>query len=112
MGGLVGIYVAVAIYIQGRIKPEKVELPIFADGWHYDSAVSSFMDGPGRRGFDLISWFDGAAIDGAVNGVGRLVRSGGGQLRRLQSGFVRAYAAMVALGAVALVGWFLVRAGL
>jgi len=112
VGGLIGIYVAVAIYIQGRIKPEKVELPIFAEGWHYDHAVSSFMDGPGRRGFDLISWFDGAAIDGAVNGVGRLVRNGGGQLRRLQSGFVRAYASMVAVGAVALVGWFLVRAGL
>ncbi len=112
VGGLVGIYVAVAIYIQGRLKPSKVELPIFAHGWHYDELVSAFMGGPGRRGFDLVSWFDGAAIDGTVNGVGRLVRTGGGQLRRLQSGFIRAYAAMIALGAVGLVIWFLVRAGL
>jgi len=112
VGGLVGIYFAVAIYIQGRIKPAKVELPIFAHGWHYDEAVSAFMAGPGRKGFNLVSWFDGAAIDGTVNGVGRLVRGSGSQLRRLQSGFVRAYAAMVALGAVALLGWFLVRSGL
>ncbi len=112
VGAGVGLYAAIMIYIQGHSKPSKVELPIFARGWHYDEAVSAFMGGPGRRGFNIVSWFDGAAIDGAVNGVGRLVRGGGGQLRRLQSGFVRSYAAMVAIGAVALVGWFLVRAGL
>ncbi len=111
-GVVVGIVAAVAVYIRGRSKPSKFELPIFAHGWHYDELVSAFMGGPGRRGFDLVSWFDDAGIDGAVNGVGRLVRSGGGQLRRLQSGFVRAYAAMIAVGAVGLVGWFLVRAGL
>ncbi len=111
-GAAVGLYAAVAIYLQGRSDPGKVERSIFARAWRYDESVSAFMGGPGRRGFDLVTWFDGAAIDGAVNGVGRLVRSGGGQLRRLQSGFVRSYASMVAIGAVALVGWFLVRAGL
>jgi len=38
-----------------------------------------------------------------------LVRSVGGEMRSAQSGLVRSYAAMVAIGAVALMAWFLVR---
>jgi NADH-quinone oxidoreductase subunit L len=58
----------------------------------------------------LVAWFDATFVDGAVNGVGRVVREGGGQLRRLQSGLVRSYAAMVAIGAIGLIIWFLSRA--
>jgi len=68
------------------------------------------MGGPGRKSFDLVAWFDATFVDGAVNGVGRIVRDSGGQLRRLQSGLVRSYAAMVAIGAIALLVWFLSRA--
>ena len=63
-----------------------------------------------REARPQVAWFDATFIDGAVNGVGRLVRTGGGQLRRIQSGLVRSYAAMVAIGAVALIVWFLSRA--
>ena len=87
-----------------------MELPLFARAWRYDESISNFMGGPGRKSFDLVAWFDATFIDGAVNGVGRLVRTGGGQLRRIQSGLVRSYAAMVAIGAVALIVWFLSRA--
>ena len=75
----------------------------------YDQAVSDFMGGPGRRFFDLVAWFDRTIVDGAVNGTGRVVRSIGGELRATQTGLVRSYAAFVAVGAVALVAWFLVR---
>jgi proton-translocating NADH-quinone oxidoreductase chain L len=109
-GGLLGIAAAVAIYLQGRFPASKVELPILARGWRYDESITNFMGGPGRRSFDLVAWFDAAFVDGAVNGVGRIVRDSGGQLRRLQSGLVRSYAAMVAIGAVALLIWFLSRA--
>ena len=67
------------------------------------------MGGPGRKGFEFITWFDATIIDGTVNGVGRLVRAGGGRLRRLQTGFVRSYAAGVGVGAVLLLLWFLSR---
>ncbi|MEQ8843118.1 MAG: NADH-quinone oxidoreductase subunit L [Acidimicrobiales bacterium] len=110
MGGLVGIGAAVAIYLRGRFPAAKVELPILARGWRYDESITSFMGGPGRKSFDLVAWFDATFVDGAVNGVGRVVRDGGGQLRRLQSGLVRSYAAMVAIGAIALLVWFLSRA--
>jgi NADH-quinone oxidoreductase subunit L len=53
---------------------------------------------------------DNKVIDGAVNGVGRLVRSSGGVLRKVQTGFVRQYALAIVLGAVALLGWMASRA--
>jgi NADH:ubiquinone oxidoreductase subunit 5 (subunit L)/multisubunit Na+/H+ antiporter MnhA subunit len=108
-GGIVGIAAAVAIYLKGRYPAEKVELPILEQAWRYDETISNFMGGPGRRGFDFVAWFDTTFIDGAVNGVGRLVREGGGQLRRLQTGLVRSYAALVAVGAIGLLAWFLTR---
>jgi proton-translocating NADH-quinone oxidoreductase chain L len=107
--GAVGIAAAVAIYLQKRIPAERVELPILARGWRYDEAVSDFMGGPGRKGFDLVAWFDATIVDGIVNGTGRLVRTAGGGLRTLQTGLVRSYAALVAVGAVGLIAWFLVR---
>ena len=42
-----------------------------ARGWRYDEAVSDFMGGPGRKGFDLVAWFDATIVDGIVNGTGR-----------------------------------------
>lgn len=42
-------------------------------------------------------------IDGAVNGVGAVVRFFSGQLRRVQTGYVRTYAVAVLIGVVAVV---------
>jgi NADH-quinone oxidoreductase subunit L len=50
---------------------------------------------------------DVGMIDGAVNGVGMVVRSISGTLRRLQSGSVRTYAGSLFLGAVLILGWYL-----
>ena len=110
LGAGIGIGAAVAVYVKGRRPAEKIELEVLARGWHYDEALSGFMGGPGRKGFERIAWFDSAVVDGTVNGVAALVRSGGGRLRRLQSGLLRSYAALMAVGAIALIAWFLVRA--
>ena len=53
--------------------------------------------------------FDARIVDGAVNGVGNLVRAGGLRLRRIQTGFVRNYALGVAAGAVAIFAFMLFR---
>ncbi|MBT5139855.1 MAG: NADH-quinone oxidoreductase subunit L [Acidimicrobiaceae bacterium] len=108
-GGIAGIAAAVAVYLKGRYPAEKIELPILEQAWRFDQTISDFMGGPGRKGFERVAWFDARFIDGAVNGAGRLVREGGGQLRRLQTGLVRSYAALVAVGAVGLLAWFLTR---
>jgi|DEB0MinimDraft_10_1074344.scaffolds.fasta_scaffold00023_20 proton-translocating NADH-quinone oxidoreductase chain L len=112
VGGALGIAAAVAIYLKGRVDPSRVERPILARGWRYDEAVSDFMGGPGRKGFSLVAWFDATIVDGLVNGSGRLVRSVGAEMRSLQSGLVRSYAALVAVGAVGLIAWFLMRTSL
>jgi NADH-quinone oxidoreductase subunit L len=48
-------------------------------------------------------------IDGIVNGVGETVGGGGELLRRLQTGSVRAYAASLFFGVVAVLGYYLWR---
>ena len=109
IAGAVGIGFAFAVYLRKRIDASTIEAPILAEGWGYDSAVSGFMGGPGRSGFDAVTWFDRRIIDGAVNGVAGLVRSGGGLLGRLQTGYVRSSAAGIGLGAVVLLAYFLSR---
>jgi NADH:ubiquinone oxidoreductase subunit 5 (subunit L)/multisubunit Na+/H+ antiporter MnhA subunit len=52
---------------------------------------------------------DAGLIDGAVNGVGAAVRGASGNLRRLQTGSIRVYAASLFLGVVLILGWYLTR---
>jgi NADH-quinone oxidoreductase subunit L len=52
---------------------------------------------------------DARIIDGTVNGVGRFVSASSEILRRTQSGSVRAYAASLFLGVVAVLGYYLWR---
>ncbi len=52
---------------------------------------------------------DVKVIDGAVNGVGQTVTGASQLVRRLQTGSVRAYAASVFLGVVAILGYYLWR---
>ncbi|MGA1361734.1 MAG: NADH-quinone oxidoreductase subunit L [Ilumatobacteraceae bacterium] len=102
-----GIALSVSVYAKGRFAP--VEPQLLADGWRYDAAVSSVVAGPGRGLFQGIADTDARVVDGAVNGTGTLVRSLAGVLRRGQNGFVRSYAALVTVGVVALLAWFVVR---
>jgi len=110
LAGLAGIAGAVVIYLQKRREP--IEPAILAEGWRYDSAITAFMGGPGRQGFDAVTTFDATIVDGAVNGVAGAVRGGGKGLRLLQTGFVRSYALGVAVGVVGLLAYFLSRAGI
>ena len=104
---LTGIAVSVAVYAKGKFKP--VEPAILADAWRYDASIAAFVGGPGRAAFDGVAAFDATIVDGAVNGVGSEVRAASGILRRVQSGFVRSYAAIIGIGSVAMLAWFLVR---
>ena len=52
---------------------------------------------------------DARLIDGAVNGVGRLVSGSSDLLKRVQTGSVRAYAASLLFGVVAILGFYLWR---
>ncbi len=101
--------ITAAYFVYQRKKVKAVEPTLFAKGWFYDSSIAAFMGGPGRAGFQATADADGQVIDGAVNGVGKLLTLGSGQLRKTQTGFVRSYAAGLGVGVVLLLGWFVVR---
>ena len=50
---------------------------------------------------------DVGIIDGSVNGIGALVRSSANGLRRMQTGYVRAYAGWILFGSIVIIVWFL-----
>ncbi|MBW9204609.1 NADH-quinone oxidoreductase subunit L [Mumia sp. zg.B17] len=70
----------------------------------YGDAVNEalFMR-PGQYLTRSLVYVDGSGIDGAVNGTAELVGDGARGLRRLQTGFVRTYAAEIFGGALVLV---------
>ncbi|WP_421121389.1 NADH-quinone oxidoreductase subunit L [Aquihabitans daechungensis] len=109
--GLLGL--AAGWFVYGRNKGEakdKIELRVLAKGWYYDSSISAFMGGPGRKGFDAIAWFDKHIIDGAVNGVASVVRVGSDKGRTVQTGYVRNYALGLVAGAIVVAGLILSKA--
>jgi NADH-quinone oxidoreductase subunit L len=102
-----GIALSFAAYAKRRLPA--VEPRVLANAWFYDAGVAKIVGGPGAAAFRGITAFDARVVDGAVNGVGAAARGLGGLARRTQSGFVRAYAVMIALGTVALLAWFVWR---
>jgi NADH-quinone oxidoreductase subunit L len=73
----------------------------------YDASVIQ----PIKVGSTNVLWkvIDVHIIDGAVNGAGHLASMLGGGLRYLQSGLARSYVAVLVLGALLLIGYFLMK---
>jgi NADH-quinone oxidoreductase subunit L len=73
----------------------------------YDAAVVQ----PIKLGsiYALWKFIDVRIIDGAVNGAGELASQFGAGLRHLQAGLARGYVAIVVLGALLLIGYFVMR---
>jgi NADH-quinone oxidoreductase subunit L len=107
---VIGIGVAYAVYYFKKVKP--VEPKILADAWGYDRAVSNFMGGPGRHAFEGVAWADAHVIDGAVNGTAQLVKGTAGEVRKVQTGNLRNYAAALGVGVVLLLTWFVIVRGI
>jgi len=115
-----GILVAFRLYRRGLVDPSGEPLdaklgavaPLLGNAYYYDHTVSRVVDGPGRA---LATWLDRVVdtkiIDGAVNGVGVLVKRTASALGHVQNGLVRRYALGIALGTVALLLYLVVRAG-
>jgi NADH-quinone oxidoreductase subunit L len=106
---LAGIAAAIAIY--SRKVREPIEPQILADGWRYDSSIAWFMGGPGRKAFEAVAWFDKNVVDGVVNGAAKAVALTAGQVRKGQTGNVRNYAAVLGVGVVLLLAWFVIVRG-
>jgi NADH-quinone oxidoreductase subunit L len=98
------------VYNRHRLKA--IEPKVLAEGWYYDQAVTDFMGGPGREGYEGVAWADAHIIDGAVNGVGTTVRDVATGGRKVQSGNLRNYAAAIGCGAVLVLAWFVIVLGM
>jgi NADH-quinone oxidoreductase subunit L len=112
LAGIAGIVAAWLAYrgpaSEWRAFEEGLE-PVWGaweQAYRVDDIYGRVLVAPGKRlamasafGFDL------PVIDGAVNGVGKVVRRIGDWARPLQTGYVRNYAALFLAGTVAVVIW-------
>ena len=111
LGASIGVIAAVFVYLKKRIATNKIEHPILEEAWKFDSMVSQFMGGAGRKSFEATTWFDQNIIDGAVNGVGKITQRVSTRLRSAQTGLIRSYALGMVIGAVAIIAYFVSRMG-
>jgi len=117
---LVGIGLAYLLYRRGLRRPAEEPLdvklgpaaPVLGHAYYYDETIAKAVDGPGRG---IASWLDRVLdqriIDGAVDGIGGLVKRGAVALRYVQDGLVRRYALGFAVGVAALLLYVAVRTG-
>jgi NADH-quinone oxidoreductase subunit L len=108
---VVGIWIGVGVYRKGLRadgSDETVErlggfAPVLENAWYIDTAVARTVSGPVTTFANFLADdVDKKTIDGAVNGIGVAARTGGGGLRRIQTGLVRNYALGIAFGTVLL----------
>ncbi len=102
---LAGIGVGWAMF---RKKPLR-EMPRLLENKYYvDEVYDAALINPIKTGSREGLWkiFDVGVIDGIVNGLGRSIAEIGRAVRYLQIGFVRSYAAIILLGALAIIGYF------
>lgn len=79
--------------------------------WYFDELYHAVFV-QGTLALAMACWaFDRYVVDGAVNGVATVISRSSGRLRRVQTGFVANYALVIALGAVLIVGVYLIARG-
>jgi len=79
---------------------------LWESAYRVDDLYGRTLVAPGKKAAELTAFgFDLKVIDGAVNGVGRLVRSAGDWTRTLQTGYVRNYGALFLGGTLVIVIW-------
>jgi len=111
--GLLGILVARRRYQTHALPVETgARWDLLEHGYRVDDVYGSAIVRPGRRAAEALAFTaDTKVVDGAVNGVGRLVTLVSGVLKPLQTGFARSYGVGILAGTVGVVAWLLVRGG-
>jgi NADH-quinone oxidoreductase subunit L len=116
--GLAGIGLAYRLYVKDREAPARIRARLaglhrlFANKWYFDELIDAIVVRPfawlgrfGRNTFERV--FVNGVLVGGPSGV---VRAGSAAVRAIQSGFLRAYAALLLLGVAVLAVYFLIRA--
>jgi NADH-quinone oxidoreductase subunit L len=114
---LAGIAGAYLFYVVDRGLPKRVSsigggapYKIASNAYFFDHAYSLIFILPTRLTSWLLDVVDQYVIDGAVNGVARVVRTAATGVGRIQTGYVRNYALAMLVGTIVIVG-YLMRVG-
>jgi NADH-quinone oxidoreductase subunit L len=104
----IGVAIAVIKYQLSEIDnvaPEKVSIftRIARRDLLQDDVNEALFMRPGQALTSALVKIDGSVVDGAVRGVGKMALGSGSALRETQTGFVRSYAALILIGAAALI---------
>ena len=104
----IGIAIAFVKYSRNEVAAvAPTDVSIFTTIARQDLLQDRFNEAvfmqPGQVLTAVLVKTDEAVIDGAVRGVGHMALGSGSALRGIQTGFVRSYAALILIGAVALV---------
>jgi NADH-quinone oxidoreductase subunit L len=104
----IGVAIALAKYQFNKVDavaPQNVS--IFTRIARKDLMQDSFNEAvfmrPGQALTSLLVKADESVVDGTVRGVGRAALGTGAALRQTQTGFARSYAALILIGAIALI---------
>jgi NADH-quinone oxidoreductase subunit L len=116
--GLAGIGIAYQLWVRDREAPARLRARLgglhrfFSHKWYFDEAIDTVIVRPfawfgrfGRNTFERV--FVNGVLVGGPSGV---VRAGSAAVRAIQSGFLRAYAALLLFGLAALALYFLISA--
>ena len=113
LAGLIGIAAAYMRYLHRTVPDETGASWDFVEqGYRVDDLYGRTIVLPGKTASEAMAFtVDAKVVDGAVNGVGKLVAGFSERLRPLQTGLARSYATWILAGTVGLVIWMLVRGG-
>ncbi len=117
LAAVVGIAIGLLVYARASEEARGRFLGLFRrpwfaweNGYWVDRVYGALIVTPGRRASEwLATSIDQSLVDGLVNGVGVVTKQVGAWLRPIQTGFVRSYGALLAVGAAALVAWVVAR---
>jgi len=109
----VGFFFAWLLYYKQRDLPDRITARIHGvyltvlHKYYVDEGYGALFVKPLLALSTVVFWrgVDQGMIDGMVNGAGETAKEIGGQLRRMQSGNIRSYAAWVAAGGAAVIAY-------
>ena len=113
LGALVAATFSYRRYNRAQLPDESAGVwRTLLNGYYVDDLYGATIVEPGKKTAEVMAFTaDTKVVDGAVNGVGRLVQSFSAALRPLQTGFARSYGVGILAGTVGIVVWLLVRGG-
>jgi NADH-quinone oxidoreductase subunit L len=112
---LIGLFFAWLLYYKRPELPDRITAKMHGiytmvlHKYYIDEGYGAIFVKPLLALSTVVLWrgVDQGVIDGLVNGAGSASQGVGGELRRMQSGNIRSYAAWVAIGAAIILGYMI-----